>query len=435
MTARLPAHAILLVGAITGLMLRLLARDYTTPDTYGFLFPWYDLARDHGIDSLRLGLTNYAPFYSYLLLLAVQLDGLAPPLLLVKAISFLFEFANAVIANRLVQLAAPSSSTKPALAFAAVWLAPSALYNGALWGQADSIWTFFVLLSVLLVCTQRLRMAVVAFAVAVSVKAHAIFLGPFIFALVLRGRVHWLWLMALPATYVVLALPVLLLGRPPWDVLTIYLEQARYFRALSMNAPNLWLFVPDEFYWPGLAVGLALSCGVGLAYAIGVARLALYGPISIMLAATASLQLMPWILPKMHDRYFYAFEISMIVLAFMEPRLAILAVIAQFDAVATYFSFDGGAALGAPIAALLNTLVLVSLQLRLWTGTFDGESFARQFRPVVLTFLLWCGVVIFSLPKAHAAHWWPIDRADWTGLALYIIALSAAIALQRRLLP
>ncbi len=382
---------IIISATIVGLWIRWQLREHTTPDTFKYLLPWYELARSSGADSLRQGLTNYTPFYSYLLLLATRFDGILPPLVLIKGISFVFEFGCAILGYRLVGTARTHAPLRPAFAFAIIWLAPNALYNGAMWGQADAIWTFFVLLAVYLICRQSFRCAMLAFAMAVSVKLQAVFLGPLIFAVVLQRRLHWAWLGALPAVYLIVALPTLALGRPLLDVVAIYLRQAEFFRALSMSAANLWLFVPKQFYGPGVAVGLSLGAAAGLAFSIFAARQREWSPKFVVLAAAVTLQLMPWILPKMHDRYFYAFETTAIVLAFLEPRLALIAVLAQINAVLSYLPFDfrtGLAMLATPVAAFLNTLILAHMVRRFATGSFNPFAFAVSASVIALSYLI-----------------------------------------------
>ncbi|WP_247483164.1 hypothetical protein [Bradyrhizobium sp. 15] len=65
---------------------------------------------------------------------------------------------------------------RASLAFCAVWLAPTVIFNGAVWGESDSIWTFFTLVSVALF--MRDRNGVASFALAFSMKAQGVFLDP-----------------------------------------------------------------------------------------------------------------------------------------------------------------------------------------------------------------------------------------------------------------
>lgn len=143
------AIVLVMVCGFAGLALRYLAREHATVDAFQFLIPWYAFARDHGIGGLAESFTNYTPFYSYLLLIVARFDWLGQPLSLVKTISVIFELGCAIVVAHMVWRAT-KVPLRASLAFCAVWLAPTVIFNGALWGQTDSIWTFFTLVSVAL---------------------------------------------------------------------------------------------------------------------------------------------------------------------------------------------------------------------------------------------------------------------------------------------
>jgi Gpi18-like mannosyltransferase len=357
------AGRILIVASfVLGLACRYVARDEVTGDTSQYLLPWFETARDLGLASLGRTFTNYTPLYSYLLLAVTELDGLFKSWHLIKAISFVFEFGCSVVAARLVSTVDTGGAHAPACAFGAVWLAPTVLFNGAVWGQADALWTFFVLLSVYCLCRDRPLTGTIAFAAGLSIKAQAAFLGPFIFALVLRRTIHWMWLVTIPIVYLAIASPAWLLGQPLVDILGVYLKQAGTFHRLSMNAANLWLFVPDSFYGIGVGVGMALAVAAGLCFSVVVARARLtLKPDHLIIAAAMSLLLTPLLLPKMHDRYFYAFEVMAIVLACLHPRLIPVALAAQLNGVLAYLAYYGTAASLLPLAALGNLWILIEL--------------------------------------------------------------------------
>lgn len=359
------AIALVLACGSVGLAIRYLAREHTNADAFQFLIPWYVFARNHGIGALAEAFTNYTPFYSYLLLIAARLDGLGQPLSLVKAISAVFEFGCAIVVAQMVWQAT-RMPLRASMAFCAVWLAPTVLFNGAMWGQADSIWTFFVLISVALF--MRDRNGVPPFAVAFAVKAQAVFLGPFVLGMILRRRMHFAWLAAVPAVYVVLAIPVLVAGRSLVSVSEIYLGQANTFRHLTMNAANLWVFAGATPYAAGVIIGLVLAAASGVALSIFIAQSRRAGPEFILLVACVSLILMPYLLPKMHERYFYGFELAVIALACINLRYLPFAVIAQVDGVLSYLAFESEIVMGLLPAALCNTFLVFYLVLDLRQG-------------------------------------------------------------------
>ncbi len=435
------AGALAAFSLLIGIVLRVLPLGYETSDAAEFLLPWYAHALEHGIESLGHSFTNYTPFFTYLLIAATWFDGLAPPLALVKAISFVFEFGCAVLAARLVLAIDPRPKVS-GLAFAAVWLAPSVLHNGAFWGQADAIWTFFILGSLLAFCRDRGALGVVLFAIALAVKAQAVFFGPVVLGLVLGGRVRWRWFAAIPAVYLALALPTVLSGRSLTSVARIYLDQGATFRRLSSNAANLWLFVPDWLYGPGVAVGIAIAALSGLALAIAIARAPELKPEALVLASALCLLLMPFVLPKMHERYFYAFEVVILVLACARPSLWPVAVMAQVTSLLAYLPFDGRGDLGLPVAALTNLASVAALlpPVRDLLAGRAGEDGRVPFSPSMIVtpvVILWTsyalqiGVLLGASSVAGTQSVWPLSRTDPRGLAAFALVV-VSVALLRR---
>lgn len=407
------AIAIAVGCAFVGLTLRYLAREHATTDAVDYLIPWYAFARDHGVGGLDEAFTNYTPFYSYLLLIAAQFDWLGQPLSLVKAISAVFEFGCAIVVAQIVWRAT-KAPWRASMAFCGVWLAPTVIFNGAVWGQADSIWTFFTLVSVSLFMQDR--NGVLPFAVAFSVKAQGVFLGPFVLGMILRRKVHWAWLAAVPGVYVVLAIPALVAGRPIASVFRVYMDQADTFHRLTMNAANIWVFAGGAPYAIGVAVGLVLAAAGGLALSVFIARSRREGPDFILLAACASLMLMPYLLPKMHDRYFYAFELASIALACLNLRYLPVAVVAQLDGVLSYLGFERGIAMGLLPAALCNTFIGFYLVLDLWRGE-RGFRFPK---------LAWLG---FAASTAGLLSYLILADPGWNLSPAYLLAASFATAM------
>lgn len=359
------AIAVAIGCGLVGLALRYVAREHATDDAIQHLIPWYVFARDHGVAGLAEAFTNYTPFYRYLLLIAARFDWLGEPLSLVKAISAVFELGCAITVAQIVWRAT-KLPLRASLAFCAVWLAPTVIFNGAVWAESDSIWTYFTLVSIALF--MRDRNGVASFAMAFSVKAQGVFLGPFVLGMILRRRIHPAWLATVPGIYVVLAIPVLVAGRSLASVFAVYVDQAHTFNRLTMNAANIWVLAGGLPYAIGVAVGMVLAAASGLALSIFIARSRRAGPEFILLVACVSLMLMPYLLPKMHERYFYAFELASIALACLNPRYVPFAVIAQVDGVLSYLAFENGIVLGVLPAALCNSLLVYYLVHDLWRG-------------------------------------------------------------------
>lgn len=429
-----------LAAFAAGCALRWPGLPYLTSDATLFLQPWYAFALAHGRAGLGEAFTNYTPAFSYLLLAATHFDGHAQPIALIKSISFVFEFGSALVGAAIVRRLDPSP-VRAAVAFALLWTAPTVILNGSVWGQADAIWTFCLLLTLLALLAQRPGLAAIAFGLAFAVKAQAIFLAPLGLALVINRTIRPAWMLALPAVYLILALPVLVAGRPFGDVATIYLQQSSTYSGLSRNAANLYLFADPSWYGPVLVVGLAAAALAALAFAIRVGRTGAKLPADVLiLAAAVSLILMPVALPKMHDRYFYAFEIVILVLAVARPGLGIVAAVAQLTAGLAYFPMLGLNPLGLPLAALLNLAILVSLGSRLsraLSGRDDAfapaEGFRRTFLCLLVAYMLQLLCLSVASAWIEAENVWPADPTDRRGLIGYGLLVVFVLAAGRRL--
>lgn len=166
--------------------------------------------------------------------------------------------------------------------------------------------------------------------------------------------------------------------------MTVYFKQADTFKKLSMNAANFWVFVPDQLYDLGVIVGILVSAAAGLGFSIFAARMKDLLKVENLLAAAAfSLLLMPFVLPKMHDRYFYAFEMTSILLACLKPRFAVVALAAQVDGVIAYLAYYGTTAAWFGLAVIGNAWILCALGLYLWRrGTDPKLPDALAFSPM-----------------------------------------------------
>jgi len=121
---------------------------------------------------------------------------------------------------------------------------------------------------------------------------------------------------------VILAIPAALIGRSWASIFLIYVGQVGQYYSLSMSAPNLYIFIPDSFYEIGVWIGMG---GFVIAMAFwgwtNWRAKVVYGKRQIILMALASLVLVPFTLPKMHDRYFYPVDAFSFAAAIFVPEM------------------------------------------------------------------------------------------------------------------
>jgi len=202
-----------------------------------------------------------------------------------------------------------------------------------------------------------------AFALSFSIKFQAIFFVPFLVVLLLKKKVRWWQFLLVPAVYVISCIPAVILGSSWLDVLTIYLRQTTLFSQLSLNAPNLYIFVPWEVAEPALMIGFIVAFCTLTAWIICTAlNKREITPERMVLLALISVSLTPFVLPRMHERYFYPADALSLVAAFFNPELWFVPFAFQLSSgLASAVYLKGKSPEPVMYGAIINTIILIVL--------------------------------------------------------------------------
>lgn len=354
---------ILAVSVILALALRLSMLPLETLDFRDFFGPWYEFIRmNGGLLALKYPFSNNTPVYLYLMVLASFVYSKLPAVVAVKLIAIPFDFICAAIMYRIVRLKYTDSAA-PLFAFIAVLFAPTVLLNSSMWGETDIIYTTFLLLSLYFILTGRERAAFLAYGLSLSIKLQAIFFLPVLVLLLIQGRASWKSFFLLPAVYLATIIPAWLVGRPLVDLLTIYFQQSEKYGAMSMNAANMYQWFPNNLYTILYPAGMVWSAMIVFVFCVAVykSRLRL-SPDRVIQLSTISLVLLPYVLPKMHDRFTFPADVISIVYGFFFPRYFFIPLIIVGISFLGYFPFLFGYEL-IPLKylALLPPVILVYL--------------------------------------------------------------------------
>ena len=366
-------------------LLPIQSTDYTL-----FVHRWLEYIEQHGRHrALAYGFSNYEPAYTYLLVAASYFRPALPSLLLVKSICLPFEllaaWAGMDVAGRIQDL---NALRRPGCAaFIAILLLPTLVLNNAAWGQCDIIYTAFLVLSFRSSIIGRPCATILWFGT-VAFKFQALFFTPFIILLLLKRRISAKHLLLLPAVPTLFAIPAVLEGRPPLEIARILLNQADTYRHLAMNVANPWEFVGNHFYALGVIAAYLATISVILIYLLKACRQKSNTARWLLLSATVSLALMPFFLPKMHDRYFFPAELFCVVLACAIPEFRVPAVLMQLASVLVYSNFllnlDRRPKLHAAVLVLAifaNTCALIFLSRSYLHDSYESRSEVKDELP------------------------------------------------------
>jgi len=289
-----------------------------TGDMRHYLVPWLDTILIRGqLGAFAEPFSNYTPPYLYLLAMVSPLAGLLGKVSLIKALSVGATLLLVLAVRHLLKVSGCSRNVEMA-----IWVAllPSVAVNAAGFGQCDATWSAACVMAVASAISRKPLAMLLWFGVAISFKAQAIFLAPFIAQRLLSERTSpALW--PVPGlVYVAAMLPAALAGWPMSDLLTIYLRQAEWNPQFISNAANLWAAVQYAAPTVGLAwlwLGIAAAGAASILFVIAFRRVE-GTPRNLVALALLSAMLLPFLLPKMHERFFFLADA--LALAFLALR-------------------------------------------------------------------------------------------------------------------
>jgi len=336
------------VFAMLTMFARVSMLDFVTADYVSFLSLWVDAFREGGFKLLAQNVGDYNLLYQYILLMISKSS--LPDLYLIKYVTVVFDYLLALVMMRAAGHFGGEKAKLPV--FLLMMALPTTLLGGSCWGQCDSVYAFFIVLSLYMLVTDRPMRSAMALAVAFAFKLQAIFFFPVVLLGLVHKKFNGRHALAFFAAYIVTMIPALLAGRPFLDALSVYANQSmgQYYDRLSYNAPNLYLFFPmmefastQEFTWMRNIAGIdgkglnaylnpdlfpdlqhaALYACVILTLIVVVYWLIHWKEITMDMTLNLALFFaifLPFVMPKIHERYFYMADMLSILYAVRYAR-------------------------------------------------------------------------------------------------------------------
>lgn len=359
----------LLVAAVLVLVsiaIRIAFRGVLTSDMDVHVLRWYAKFKQLGIGvGLGKDFYDYSPPYMYLVALATFTSPFLSALTSIKLIATAFDIYLAFVMFKIVRLRFPEGYL-PYLA-AGIWFsAPTILANAAVWGQADSVYMAFLLTCIYLILIDKPLPAMLFFSIGFAFKPQPFFLVPLLLLLVLWRRMPWYLFVLVPVIYALAVWPAVAFGRTWIEVIDLYLARPAAGKALTHNAATAYAFIPRSALGMLGGPGLAIAAIPVLAWILYTWRSTKrFDRSTLLLLAVISVTLTAFVLPNMHDRYFYPADTLSIALAFTLPELWFVPVLFQVISGLSYSIYLlSASADNVGVAAGLNLLVLTLLIIK-----------------------------------------------------------------------
>ncbi|OUN25252.1 hypothetical protein B5G37_04870 [Pseudoflavonifractor sp. An85] len=322
------------------MLVRCLLMDHQSDDYLTFLSQWYEVIREGGgFAAISQPVGNYNVPYLYFIALISYLN--VPNLYLYKLFSVFLDVILAWGGLRVVRvLVGEKRSLSPLVAFSVLLFVPTVVLNGSYWAQCDVIYGALVVHAVASLLEGRNKWSLVWLALAFSFKLQTVFIMPLWGVLWLAGRVKFRELFVFPGVYALTAVPALLLGKPLGDILGVYLGQMGEYDRLTLNAPTVYQFLPqngvyDQSFLSQLGIIAAMIVAFAMLF-VGVWKRKQLDNQMAMAVAMVLVVGIPFFLPHMHERYFYLADVLAVCWAVANVRRIPVAVLVCGSSLASY---------------------------------------------------------------------------------------------------
>jgi hypothetical protein len=352
------------------------------PDMSLFLEPWFAHIVHYGpIGAFAHPFSNYEPAYLYVLALGSLAHGLLAPMTIIKILSVLGTLFLTLALGDLLKAA--GAERRSALL---LLLLPSVVINDALLGQCDALWAGSCLFALAAMMRGHSLRSLVWCGVAVAFKAQAAFIAPVIAGALIGRRAPWWHWSIPPLVFLASLVPPWLLGWPGIKLLTVYLDQASLDQ-IAGRLGNPWMAftvagVEQPVNWFMLGYAAAGAAAVAIA---ALAARSCRDPRLLLVLGALSATALPFLLPKMLERYYFLGDVLTLALALsFRNRNATCAALAVQAASAlslmTYlYSYDhpwpalvAGVAAGGGLLSMCRLLPslrpVLALPLPAWAG-------------------------------------------------------------------
>jgi len=323
------------------IIVRIPGLPFASADYNAFLSRWFDTIKNSGgFNALKSSIGDYTQPYLYLLTIGTYTN--INKLFYIKIISFVFEIMAAFFIMKIVQMKYKNEKFGY-ISFGLLLFIPTVIFNGSVWSQCDIIYTSFVIGSIYYIFLEKPIISIIFYGIALSFKLQAIFLFPLFGILLFKNRVKIYQFVIIPLTYLVLSIPSLIAGRPLKDILLTYFNQSGEYTNLTYNAPSIYQWFSNKFFSNTRLVG-----NIGIVFAFVVVLIIFYVSVryikvikyeNIIELSLIFAVVVPFLLPRMHERYFFMADIISLLYAFCFPKKFYIAIIIPLTSLLCYFPF------------------------------------------------------------------------------------------------
>jgi Gpi18-like mannosyltransferase len=312
---------------------------FKSGDYNSFLVHWVRQMRGLSYaEAISTKIGDYNMPYLYILALISRFN--IADLFLIKLVSTAFDIVLAYYVMKIVSIKFENINVQIAAFFAVLGM-PTVILNGAFWAQCDAIYAAMAIASLYYGFTNRSVCSYIFFGLALSIKLQAIFIAPVLIILIFLKKnkiIHiWISIVVLFLTIV----PALIAGKPFIETISIYHGQMNSYPQMVLNTPNIYTLLGNVKFsnFNFVAILITGIVVVSLLYFLYLNKEKIISPADYVSTAFVFTLIIPMLLPRMHERYFFLAEVLAVILVFFDKKKWYFAPIIIIGSFMTYSRF------------------------------------------------------------------------------------------------
>lgn len=347
---------------IFGILVRCSGISFLSGDMQAFLLPWFNSMKNVGGGAaLECQIGDYNVLYQTIIALITYID--CDPVFMYKCISILFDytlaastawFVSKITNNKIFEI-------QFNIIYGAVLFLPTVLLNSSYWGQCDSIYTTFLILTLFFIYDEKYVCAFIMLGLGFAFKLQMIFIVPFIICYYFcTQKFSILHICISIITFWLTGIIAFINGRNLLAPFTIYASQTTTYEHMYMNSPSFWLIVGDDYNslksFSIIFTMVLLGTGMYIMLSKKIIMDTLEDYISI---AAGFVWTCLMFLPAMHERYSYPLDILLLILGTLNKKYLIYAVVSVMLSIITYGHYLFGTERITQYHAILYILIYI----------------------------------------------------------------------------
>ena len=261
----------------------------------------------------------------------------------VKTLSFIFEIIFAIFAYKVVKKVS-GSKVAGCTAYSLFLFLPTVIINSAVWGQCDICYSTMLLISMYYLMEKKQIKSMIFFGLGLALKLQVVFLLPLYGFAWFRKSFKLRYFLISFGILILTFIPLWIGGAQFTTPFIPYARQAGgYTNSINLNSTNMYtFFMLNESAFNG-ATKLISTFGMILTVVVSFALISILAlkrvkvtPKSILLIGTFSAIMVPFVMPHMHERYFFLAETFLLLYACTKINRIHLPIIQQASGLIAY---------------------------------------------------------------------------------------------------